>query len=312
LNRPEGPRAAAPIALDLAIVEGYPRFMDGIVEKLRAYFEGRDDISFAVLFGSRAKGLAGEDSDVDIAVYFRTSGRELDLESEDEPFPGEDALWSDLERILGTPVDLLVLNRAAASVAAAALIEGAVVHCEDELLYGRYLNAATVLAEDERRFAESYLEVKARSRSLSEIDRDRLARIVDFIGTELADSESVASISRAKYLGDSAFRRNVERWVENLVNASIDAAKILIAANRQAVPQTYRETLLRLSSIPEFAPGDPEELAAFSKLRNLLAHEYLDLRYPSIENFVLRGPPLFRRLADTVSRITERTETDNK
>ena len=292
-------------ALDLPRYRDYPRPMEGIVERLGAYFEGRDDTSFAILFGSVATGRAGEDSDIDIAVYFRPPGDELELESPTSRYPSEDALWSDIEKILGERVDLVVLNRAAATVAAAAMLEGILVYNVDERLYGRFLRAVTLLAEDERRFAESYLEIKARSRSLSEIDRDRLARIVDFIRSELDDSESFVAIDRTRYASEPSFRRDVERWIENLVNASIDVAKILVASNRQPIPQTYRETLLRLSTLSEFMSGDPEELAAFSKLRNLLAHEYLDLRYPAIEDFVLRGPPFFRRLADTASRIAE-------
>ncbi|MEI6385207.1 MAG: hypothetical protein WCQ50_01135 [Spirochaetota bacterium] len=70
-------------------------------------------------------------------------------------------------------VDLVVLNRAASTIAAAALTEGILLGCKDEDLYGRYTRAATLLAEDERCFAESFLRIKARSRSLSEIDRDR-------------------------------------------------------------------------------------------------------------------------------------------
>ena len=112
-------------------------------------------------------------------------------------------------------------------------------------------------------------------RFTSGIDIDRLARIVDSIGTELSDPEFFASINRAKYLSDRHF----------------------------AASQTYGETSLRLSAISEFAPGDPKELAAFSKLRNLPAHEYLDPRYPPIEDFVLLGPPLFRRLCEAASRI---------
>jgi predicted nucleotidyltransferase len=145
--------------------------MEGIVDRLGSYFEDRNEISFALLFGSRASGRAGEDSDVDIAVYFRLSGNELELESPDSRYPSEDALWSDIERTLGERVDLVVLNRVAATVAAAALIEGVLVCCRDERLYRRFLLAATLLAEDERRFAESYLGIKARSRSISEIDR---------------------------------------------------------------------------------------------------------------------------------------------
>jgi len=43
----------------------------------------------------------------------------------------------------------------------------------------------------------------------------------------------------------------VERWIENLVNASTDIAKILLASSKQVAPQTYRETLLHLSVIPD-------------------------------------------------------------
>lgn len=117
---------------------------------------------------------------------------------------------------------------------------------------------------------------------------------------------SFASIGRARYFRETAFRRNVERWIENLVNASIDIAKILLASERLAIPHTYRETLLGLCSLPEFPPGDPEELAAFSKLRNLLSHEYLDLRYPSVEQFVHPAPPLFSRLAEVAGHFVER------
>ncbi len=48
-----------------------------------------------------------------------------------------------------------------------------------------------------------------------------------------------------------------------------------------------------------------EDLAAFSKL-HLFAHEYLDLRYPSVEQFVLRGPPLCYRLAEVTSHFAAR------
>jgi predicted nucleotidyltransferase len=57
------------------------------------------------LFGSTARGLAGPESDVDVAVLFdrtpplRLTGPRFDLEG-------------DLERALGGPVDLVVLNDA--------------------------------------------------------------------------------------------------------------------------------------------------------------------------------------------------------
>ncbi|MBI3442992.1 MAG: nucleotidyltransferase domain-containing protein [Candidatus Sungbacteria bacterium] len=47
--------------------------MDGAQEekinKLREYFEGRDDVVMAFLFGSQAKGYARPESDWDIGVF---------------------------------------------------------------------------------------------------------------------------------------------------------------------------------------------------------------------------------------------------
>ena len=37
---------------------------------LKEYFERRDDIAFAFLFGSGAKGRVRKEGDIDIAVYF--------------------------------------------------------------------------------------------------------------------------------------------------------------------------------------------------------------------------------------------------
>jgi len=43
--------------------------IDGkLLERLKNYFERRDDISFAFLFGSAARGRVRREGDVDIAV----------------------------------------------------------------------------------------------------------------------------------------------------------------------------------------------------------------------------------------------------
>ena len=87
------------------------------------------------------------------------------------------------------------------------------------------------------------------------------------------------------------------------MNASIDIARILVASRGAPVPQTYRETLLRLSAFPGYGEKDCEALAAFSRLRNLLAHEYLDIRYPLIEDFATTALPIFRRLVETTKKM---------
>ena len=285
------------------LLREYPKNMDDRIGRLKEYFSARDDISFALLFGSRASGLVHAQSDWDIAVYFRAEGGHLDLEEADGRFAGEAAMWSGTEDIVGASVDLVVLNRAPATLSSSALSSGILLACPDRRTHGRFELAASLLAQDEREFAREFAAIKARSSSLSEIDRDRLLRIVDFIETELADSDSFRALGSKAYLGDPAFRRNLERWVENLVNASIDAAKTLLASRRQPIPQTYRESLLRLATIPGFEAADCEALASFARLRNLLAHEYLDLRYPALEKFVGSGPAAYRALAHAIKLV---------
>ena len=97
-------------------------------------------------------------------------------------------------------------------------------------------------------------------------------------------------------------RRNVERWAENLVNASIDMAKILLAAHGVAMPQSYRESLRNLSSLTGFVPDNAERLASFAKLRNTLAHEYLNLRFKQLSDFIREAEPHYRTLLEYVKK----------
>jgi len=69
---------------------------------------------FALVFGSRAKGTARPDSDLDIAAWF------------DEPAPAS------FEVLLPAGVDLVVLNRARLAIAGPISCEGIPVLVEDE------------------------------------------------------------------------------------------------------------------------------------------------------------------------------------
>ena len=88
-------------------------------------------------------------------------------------------------------------------------------------------------------------------------------------------------MQRSAYISDANFRRNVERWVENLVNASIDIAKILLASQGLPMPQTYRDALSSLSVIGGFEVA--EEAASFARGRNVLADDYLDIKFPELQ-----------------------------
>lgn len=92
-----------------------------IIETLKGYFEDRDDVLLAFLFGSISKAHYGALSDIDVAVYLREGANEI-------------RLWCEVERLLRQEVDLLVLNRAIPTVAWEA-IRGIPLVMKDRGLY---------------------------------------------------------------------------------------------------------------------------------------------------------------------------------
>lgn len=114
------------------------------IKPIKNYFENRRDVAFAFLFGSQAQGRATKLSDVDVAVYFYPEHRHP-VEYEEEVFyQGENEIWSDLETILRREVELLVLNRVAASVAASA-IRGIPLVIND---WGLYLDFMLIITDE--------------------------------------------------------------------------------------------------------------------------------------------------------------------
>lgn len=264
-------------------------------------------MSFA--FGSHVKGTATTESDFDIAVYFTPENRLPEWGAETN-YPGEDEIWGDVERIVGVETDLVTLNRAPATLAASVLLEGTPILVKDRSLYWSFFLGVTAEAEDFHEFVKDYWAIKRRSHSLVPNDRSRLVRLVDFLMTELDDVENFEDLSQADYDSDSSRRRDVERWVENIVNVSIDIAKICLAASGKKIPMTYRETLSDLATIDGFDKQVAEELARFALLRNILAHEYLDIRYPRIERFIERAPWLYGTLIESVQAFLRRMESE--
>ena len=172
-------------------------------------------LTFAVLFGSAAAGGLRPDSDVDVAVYGASAGR-LEIEEERE-IAHETEIQIALERATQRNVELLVLNRAPATVCAAALTSGRVVLMRDGAFYTRYFLAVTSVAIDFLQTEREYRAIRDRSRSLSPVDRSRLERIADFIDTEMKDRERFRDVTQHHYRSDRDLRRNLDRWVEILI-----------------------------------------------------------------------------------------------
>jgi uncharacterized protein YutE (UPF0331/DUF86 family) len=75
---------------------------------------------------------------------------------------------------------------------------------------------------------------------LTPAEREDLTRRLDFLLDEIADFHLYQSLTWEDYK-DRRKRREVERWIENIINASIDIAKVLLSTRGMGIPQTYRE-----------------------------------------------------------------------
>ena len=126
-----------------------------LLPQFQEYFQTRAEIDMAFLFGSWAKGQGGMDSDLDIAIHFRPEKSPAPGEPGPLFFEGEDKIWGDLERIAGRRIDLLVLNRAAATVADSAL-RGISLVIKDRNIHLSYLLRTTSEAADFREWVEDY------------------------------------------------------------------------------------------------------------------------------------------------------------
>ena len=275
-----------------------PRTSDSITAAVHSALEPFPDLLFGLLFGSAVTGRLRSDSDLDVAVYQASAGK-LEIEA-DRALDQEAEIQVALERATQRNVDLLTLNRAPATVCAAALLSGRPVLLRDGALYTRYMLAVTAVASDFLKTECEFRAIRDRSRSLSAIDRSRLQRILDFIETELKDRDQFRGITLATYQTDRNLRRNLDRWVEMLINAAIDVGKIVLGSEQRPVPYTYGQIPADLESTGDFSDlaGRLTPLAA---LRNVLAHEYLELRFGRVANFVAAG-------ADAIDQLVRLTQ----
>lgn len=281
---------------------------DEITAAVGGGLERFPQLTFAVLFGSAAAGRMRPDSDIDVAVYGAAGGR-LEIE-QDREIDRETELQIALERATQRNVELLILNRAPATVCAAALTTGRIVLMRDRAFYTRYLLAVTSAATDFLQTEGEYRAIRGRSRSLSPVDRSRLERIVDFIDAEMEDRQRFRGITQRRYRSDRDLRRNIERWVETLINAAIDIGKVVLSASGRPLPYTCGQLLADLETLPGFT-GLSGRLQPLAAVRNLMAHEYLDLRFGRVARFVDEGAGAVGELARRTRAWTRQASTES-
>lgn len=266
-----------------------------LIQKLKDYFEKRDDIVMAFLFGSQAKGYARRVSDWDIGIYLA-----------EENWEKERGIWGDIERIVQAEVDLVVLNRAPASIAWNILRAGIPLSIKNRRIYLWLLLRSSHEANAWYRTADDYHRVFERSASLNIEDRQRLEKIIRFLEEALKEFDKFKKLTWQEYANDPDKKRSMERWAEQIMNAVIDSAEIILASERKIIPETYRQIVEALAMILPFKESDVcSRLAKWVEMRNILAHEYLDYRWKELSVFVQNTEQLVRSFVELVKNFIE-------
>lgn len=273
------------------------------ISQLKKYFNKREDITAAFLFGSQAKKTAGKLSDWDIGVYFKPNvPGEIEWEETDKNYPQENKVWDDIIDILKTEnVDLVVLNRAASNIAASA-VRGVPLIIRDRGIFLDFALRVSRQAEDYYQFVDEYYEISQRSSSLSVHDKEKLEKIVFFIEEEI-NLYSYFSSFELKDYHDIHKRHEVERWVENMINSAIDTGEIILASERKRIPDYYKDIFVQLGLLPQFKSINVEKFTGWVKLRNILAHEYLDIKWHKIEDFIKNSNVQFKDFLESAKKF---------
>jgi len=141
---------------------------------------------------------------------------------------------------------------------------------------------------------------------LLQADKSKLILHIDYLEKELPyRSVYEEEVDFKIYHAQRSKRLEVERWVESLINATLDICKIFLTIKEEQLPETSREILFRIGS----RIYDREEQAvAFSelaKIRNTLAHRYLDIRWVDIKRFMQMVPELYPAFINFVKKEME-------
>ncbi|MDI6754736.1 MAG: DUF86 domain-containing protein [Thermodesulfobacteriota bacterium] len=138
-------------------------------------------------------------------------------------------------------------------------------------------------------------------------DRSKLIPHVDYLEKELPFlAEYVKEIDWRVYELQRSKRFEIERWVENLINATLDISKMVLTIMGDEIPETSREVLFKIGSRIYEKEEEAETFSELAKIRNTLAHRYLDLRWNYIKRFLEIAPNLYPRFIYFTKREMEK------
>ncbi len=136
--------------------------------------------------------------------------------------------------------------------------------------------------------------------------QQRLLRHINFLEVEIEDYTKFKALKKKEYITDRDKRRSVERWVENIINSSVDISKIILLLEDINLPDSYKEIVASVSAVEDLSAVEAEALSNWVKFRNIVTHEYIDIRWASISKFIDQTNPLYKKFLEKVKGYLEK------
>jgi len=133
--------------------------------------------------------------------------------------------------------------------------------------------------------------------------KDNLARRLQYMEKQLNDLTEFEGMTFAEYRKYTKDAKAMERTIENIINGVIDISKIALAGEGVLIPETYVKGVQQLGTVGILDEKESIRLADFVKLRNTLAHEYMDLKWNEIQAFLTEGPALMKNVIAKISGL---------
>lgn len=141
---------------------------------------------------------------------------------------------------------------------------------------------------------------------LTPTQKANISTRLDFIQDELRDLGEYYAMTYDIYRQNKKSRREVERLIENIMNAVIDVAKILLAGEGSRIPSSYRDIFIKLSDLGMVDKEMATTLAENARARNILAHEYLDLNWEVVRKFLGEGHLKVKEFFDLTDKMIQK------
>jgi uncharacterized protein YutE (UPF0331/DUF86 family) len=139
----------------------------------------------------------------------------------------------------------------------------------------------------------------------AEVVATKLEQIEQYYG-ELSDKQA---LSREAFLADVTEQRAVERMFENVIQACVDLSKHVATEDFDYGGDESKEAVMFLANNAVISDETASTLTDAVGFRNILAHEYGDIRHGQVYNYLQEELGLYEDFSREIARWFRESES---